>query len=164
MDQLVQRETPAQREVWKRKILELREDAKSLRRLGEDFDRRMNANLRHQRERDELLRRRKQKSTPSNIDERDMSNLADEGQSLQQSQGMVSELIASGESSLHGLIEQRQRLGGVTKVVLEMGNRLGFTQATMRIIERRDITDAYLVAGCMIVTCLVLYVVWFVEW
>lgn len=164
MDQLVQRETPAQREVWKRKITELREDARSLRRLGEDYDRRMNANLRHQRERNELLRRRKQRTTHGNVDERDMANLADEGQSLQQSHYMVSDLLASGEQSLNSLTDQRQRMGGVTRVLFDMGNRLGLTQSTMRIIERRDITDAYLVFGGMIVTLIVLYVVWFVEW
>jgi Golgi SNAP receptor complex protein 2 len=164
MDQLVLRETPEQRQVWQRKIYELREDAKSLRRLGEDHDRKMNANLRHQRERDELLRRRRQRTTNGNIDERDMSNLADEGQSLQQSQYMVSDYLTTGEASLNALIEQRQRLGGVTRVLFDIGNRLGLSQSTMRIIERRDITDAYLVFGGMVVTCIVLYLVWFVEW
>lgn len=164
MDQLVLRETPAQREVWKRKIVELREESKSLRRHGEDYDRRMNANVRHHRERDELLRRRKQRTTPSNIDERDMSNLADEGQSWQQSNSMVNDLIASGEASLNNLTDQRGRLGGITGVLFDMGNRLGLTQSTMRIIERRDITDAYLVFAGMIITLLVLYLVWFVEW
>jgi len=164
MDQLVLRETPAQREVWKRKIMELREDAKSLRRSGEDYDRRRNANVRHQRERDELLRRRKQRTNPSGVDERDMANLADEGKSLQQSTYMVGDLIASGETSLNNLQQQRQQMGGITGVLFDMGNRLGLTQSTMRIIERRDITDAYLVFGGMIVTILVIYVVWFVEW
>lgn len=164
MDELVLRETPAQREVWKRKIVELREDAKSLRRLGEDHDRKMNANLRHQRERDELLRRRKQRTSHSNTDERDMENLADEGKSLQQSQYMVSDLIGSGEASLNALIEQRQKLGGITGMLMSIGNRLNLSQSTMRIIERRDITDAYLVFGGMVVTLIVLYLVWFVEW
>jgi golgi SNAP receptor complex member 2 len=164
MEQLVQRETPAQREVWKRKILDLREDAKSLRRMGEDYDRRMNSNMRHQRERDELLRRRKQHTHHSNVDERDMSNLADEGQSLQQSQCMVGDLLASGEASLVGLRGQREKLGGITRTVMNISNRLGLTQSTMRIIERRDITDAYLVLGGMIVTLIVLYVVWFIDW
>jgi len=165
MESLVPKELPAQRDVWKRKILELREDAKQLRWQGEDQDRRMHANLRHQREREELLtRRRKPKTFGNNTDEHDMSNLADEGQSLQQSQYMVSELINSGQASLHGLIHQRQGLGRVTNILADMGNRLGLTQSTMRIIERRDITDAYLVFAGMVVTCLVLYVVWFVEW
>jgi golgi SNAP receptor complex member 2 len=164
MEQLVQRETPAQRDVWKRKILDLRDDAKSLRRMGDDYDRRMNANMRHQRERDELLRRRKQQTHHSNIDERDMSNLADEGQSLQQSQYMVGDILASGEASLMGLRGQREKIGGITRTVMNISNRLGLTQSTMRIIERRDITDAYLVLGGMIVTLVVLYVVWFIDW
>ena len=164
MEQLVQRETPAQREVWKRKILDLREDAKTFRRMGEDYDRKMHANLRHQRERDELLRRRKTQPRHTSVDEGDMSNLADEGQSLQQSQYMVGDLLASGEASLMGLRGQREKIGGVTKTLMNISNRLGLTQSTMRIIERRDITDAYLVFGGMIVTLIVLYVVWFVDW
>jgi len=93
-----------------------------------------------------------------------MANVADEGKSLQQSTYMVGDLIASGETSLNNLQQQRQQMGGITGVLFDMGNRLGLTQSTMRIIERRDITDAYLVFGGMIVTILVIYVVWFVEW
>ena len=56
---------------------------------------------------------------------------------------------------------QRQRLRGVRGVLTDIGNRLGVTQSTMRIIERRDITDAYLVAAGMVITGLVFYLVWF---
>jgi Golgi SNAP receptor complex protein 2 len=70
-------------------------------------------------------------------------------------------LIDQGQASLNGLIEQRQRLRGVNRMVFDIGNRLGLSQSTMKIIERRDITDAYLVAGGMIVTILVIYFVWF---
>ena len=59
MEQLVQRETPAQREVWRRKILELREDAQSIRRQAQYYDRMVNTNLRQQREREDLMRRRR---------------------------------------------------------------------------------------------------------
>jgi Golgi SNAP receptor complex protein 2 len=74
---------------------------------------------------------------------------------------MVFGLIDQGQASLNGLIEQRQRLRGVNRMVFDIGNRLGLSQSTMKIIERRDITDAYLVAGGMIVTILVIYFVWF---
>ena len=158
MDNLVTRETPAQREVWKRKILELREDARSTRRQGEHYDRMVHANVRQQRERDELLTRRRRRGTGG---EHDMNKLAEEAQSLDQSQMMVGELLASGQASLSGLVEQRQRLRGVKRVVLDIGNRLGLSNSTMRIIERRDITDAYLVFGGMIITCIVIYLCWF---
>lgn len=158
MEQLVLRETPAQRQVWKRKILELREDAQAIRRQGEHYDRMVNANVRQQRERDELLTRRRSRAAGA---EGDMQNLAEEAQSLDQSQMMVGDLISSGEASLTGLVEQRQRMRGVKKVVFDIGNKLGITNSTMRVIERRDITDAYLVFAGMIVTCIVIYFCWF---
>lgn len=159
MDDLVTRETPAQREVWKRKILELRHDALGIRRQGEHYDRMVHANVRQQRERDELLTRRRKRANPGA--EHDMNNLAEEASSLDQSQNMVGDLLSSGQASLGGLVEQRQRMRSVKRVVLDIGNRLGLSNSTMRIIERRDITDAYLVFGGMIVTCIVIYFCWF---
>lgn len=156
MEQLVLRETPAQRQVWKRKILELREDAAAIQRQGEHYDRMVNANVRHQKERDELLTRRKSRTA-----ENDMQNLAEEAQSLGQSQMMVGDLLSSGEASLTGLVEQRQRMRGVKKMVVNIGNKLGISNSTMRIIERRDITDAYMVFAGMVVTCIVIYFCWF---
>mmetsp|Transcript_34054 Transcript_34054/g.78534 ORF Transcript_34054/g.78534 Transcript_34054/m.78534 type:complete len:209 (+) Transcript_34054:1836-2462(+) len=157
MDQLVHRETPYQRDVWKRKILELREDGKTMQRQAQKLDRVVNKNKRIQKDREELLRRRRKRPE----DESDLSQLAEEAQSLQNSSNMMNELIVTGEASLHGLVHQRQQLRGVRKVVMEMGNRLGLAQATMRIIERRDISDAYLVFAGMIVTCIVIYFCWF---
>ena len=158
MDELVLRETPTQRQVWKRKILELREDSTTIRRQGEHYDRMVSANVRQQRERDELLTRRRSRAVGA---ESDMQNLAEEAQSLDQSQMMVGDLLSSGQASLSGLVEQRQRMRGIKRVVFDIGNRLGISNSTMRIIERRDITDAYLVVGGMVVTCIVIYFCWF---
>jgi Golgi SNAP receptor complex protein 2 len=160
MNQLVLRETPAQREVWKRKIQELRDESEGIRRQGEHYDRIVNTNVRHQKERDELLTRRRQRKEYSSVEERDLTNLADEAQSWQQSQYMVSDLIANGEASLNSLVEQRQRLGGVSKFLGQIDDRLGISNSTMRIIERRDITDAYFVLGGCVITCIVIYFVW----
>ena len=160
MEQLVRRETPAQREVWKRKIQELREDSIAIRRQGEHYDRIVNINVRHQRERDELLTRRRQRNEYSSVEERDLSNLADEAQSWQQSQYMVSDLIANGEASYNSLIQQRQGLSGVTRYLGQISDSLGLSNSTMKIIERRDVTDAYFVFGGCVITCIVIYFVW----
>lgn len=161
MEKLVLRETPAQREVWRRKIHELREDAVAIRRQGEHYDRIVNTNVRHQKERDQLLTRRKQRKQYSSSDEQDLSNLADEAQSWQQSHYMVNDLIGQGEAQLAGLVEQRGRLGGITRFMGQIGDSLNISNSTMKIIERRDVTDAYFVlAGCVI-TCIVIYLVWF---
>lgn len=156
MEELVLKETPAQRQVWKRKISELRQESASLQQQGAatEYSRRSNSHL-YQAQRDEILRRRNRRNNDG-----DLQNLADENQSLEQSHFMVDELISQGQTSLTSLVEQRQRLRGVSRVVADIGNRLGLTQSTMRIIERRDITDAYLVAAGMAVTILVIYFVW----
>jgi golgi SNAP receptor complex member 2 len=161
MNQLVLRETPAQREGWKRKIQELREEAESLRRQGESYDRIVNTNVRHQREREELLTRRKQRREYNEAGEQDLTNLADEAQSWQQSQYMVSDLIANGEASLNSLVDQRGRMAGVSTFLGRIGDGLNISNSTMRIIERRDITDAYFVLGGCVITCIVIYFVWF---
>jgi len=161
MNKLFLREAPAQREVWKRKIQELREEAEGLRRQGENYDRIVNTNVRHQKERDELLTRRRQRKEYSSTEERDNLNLSDEAKSWNQSQYMVTDLLANGEASLNSLVEQRQRMTGVSKFLGQIDDRLGISNSTMKIIERRDITDVYFVLGGCVITCIVIYFTWF---
>lgn len=161
MTQLVMRERPGQREGWKRKIQELRVEADGIRRQGEHYDRMVNTNVRHKKERDELLTRRKKRKDFSSEGERDMSNLADEGKSWQQSNYMVNDLIANGEASLMNLKEQRERMTGVSRFLGQIDDKLGISNTTMKIIEQRDITDAYLIAFLSVVTLIVIYFVWF---
>jgi golgi SNAP receptor complex member 2 len=90
-----------------------------------------------------------------------MEQLAREGQHWQSSAGMVDDIIQTADASYASLREQRQRLRGASRVVADMADALGLTQTTMKIIARRDITDAYLIAAGMVVTLIVLYVTWF---
>mmetsp|Transcript_29973 Transcript_29973/g.44045 ORF Transcript_29973/g.44045 Transcript_29973/m.44045 type:complete len:209 (-) Transcript_29973:1441-2067(-) len=158
MDSLVDRETPAQREMWRRKIKELRDDAAAVRRQGQHYDRLMSAGFRQERERNELMARRRRRDAARENDE---SNLADESTSLDQSRIMMNDLLASGSASLNSLVEQRRRLKGAKRMVLDIGNRLGLSNSTMRMIEQRDATDFYIVIGGMAITVIVLYVCWF---
>lgn len=158
METLVLRETPAAREKWKRKIAELRQESSTLRQQGTAADvyhKRRTAS--YQAERQELMLRRRNRGGEA---ESDVQHLAQEATSLDQSQFMVNSLIGQGEASLTDLRSQRDRLRGVRSILTNIGNSLGITQSTMRIIERRDITDAYLVAAGIVVTCLVFYLVW----
>ena len=108
MENLSFKETPAQREMWKRKILELREDAQSIRRQGEHYDRMVSAGIRQRRERDELLSRRRKNRTNNNGDE--MQQLSEEADSLQNSNMQMNDLLASGQASLSSLVAQRSRM------------------------------------------------------
>jgi Golgi SNAP receptor complex protein 2 len=162
MENLALKETPAQREMWKLKILELREDSQSIRRQGEHYDRMVSAGVRQRRERDELLARRRHNRTNGgggNVDE--MQQLAEEADSLANSQGMMNELLASGQANLSNLVGQRSRMRWVNRKMFDIGNKIGLSNSTMRMIEKRDATDAYLVLGGMIVTLLVIYFLYF---
>ena len=158
MESLVERETPAQREMWRRKIKELREDAVAIRKQGEYFDRVVSANYRQEQERNQLMARRRRRAKGNETDEQ---NLADERNSLDQSRVMMNGLLASGSASLNSLVAQRQRLKGIKRTVLDIGNKLGLSNTTMRMIETRDATDFYIVLGGMVMTIIIIYVVFF---
>ena len=168
MEQLLLRETPAQRQVWKQKITSTRQEAADLQQQAQAAEyyyaskqqqqQQRNPYSSHQRDREEVLRHRRRGVGA----EDDMQHLAQESQSLQQSQSAVMNLISQGQDSLDGLYRQRQQLRGVQRVIVGIDDALGLSQSTMRIIERRDITDAYFVAAGMVVTLIVIYVVWFV--
>ena len=161
LEQLLHRETPAQREMWRRKILELREEAISIQRQSDYYNRMVNNNVRIQKEREELLtRRRRRKNEGLGEQESTMQNLTHESQSLQNSTNMVGELLVSGQAQLNSLVDQKNRMRSVKRTVLIMGNKLGLSNKTMEKIKKIDETDFYLVIGGMVVTMIVLYVVW----
>ena len=163
MENLALRETPAQREMWKRKILELREDSQSIRRQGEHYDRMVSAGVRQRREREELLARRRHNRTNGRGggDADEMQQLAEEADSLTNSHGMMNELLASGQANLTNLVGQRSRMRWVNRKMFDIGNKIGLSNSTMKMIEKRDATDAYLVLGGMVVTLLVIYFLYF---
>mmetsp|Transcript_14869 Transcript_14869/g.21276 ORF Transcript_14869/g.21276 Transcript_14869/m.21276 type:complete len:212 (+) Transcript_14869:129-764(+) len=161
MESLVSHEAPAQREVWRRKILELREDAASLRRQGEYYHRMVSANARQMKNREEILTRRRTARRNTNGDaESALNDLTDESQSVSNSQMMVGELLMSGQAQLNSLVKQRQSMRGIKRMVLNIGTKIGLSTSTMRMIERRDITDAYLVFGGICTTLVVMYFCW----
>jgi golgi SNAP receptor complex member 2 len=162
-EHLLTRETPEQRVVWNRKVLELREDVQNIRmQLDRFLHSSSKSSSTYTRDRTELLtrRRRRGQDQPSE-DEKDLNNLAEEAQSWQHSTVMVDDLLSSGQASLENLVRQRSRLRGIRKVITDIADRLGITALTMKIIERRDTTDGYLVLAGMIVTCLVIYLCYF---
>ena len=162
LEQLLHKESPAQREMWRRKILELREEALSIQKQSDYYHRMVNNNVRIQKEREELLtRRRRRKNEGLGGQENMMQNLAHESQSLMNSQNMVGELLVNGREQLNSLYDQRNRMRGIKRTVLNMGNKLGLSHATLDKIKKIDEGDALLVFGGMFVTSIVIYVFWF---
>lgn len=166
MEGMLPRETPSQRQVWGMKLRELREEVANLQRQGDYYNCMVMHRSNYDRERNDLLalrRRNRRRGIEDNGTRttEEMNDLVEESDSWASSQNMVSELIGSGQASLSSLAEQRQRLKGVKRVIFQITNKLGLSNSLMRIVERRDATDAYLVFGGMILTLIVLYLCWF---
>jgi golgi SNAP receptor complex member 2 len=157
METLVTKEIPSQRLIWQRKISELRQEAQLL----QQQQRPPSHKSTYASQRDELMQLRQRRAHPNHATEGDVQNLSKESQSIHSSHTMVLDILQSGEASYHELRQQRQQLSALSSLLSTIDSRLGLSRMTMQIIERRDITDAYYVLAGMIITCIVLYVTWF---
>lgn len=70
----------------------------------------------------------------------------------------VDDMLSTGHSTLESLRSQRDRLKGVQKIILNMGNTLGLSNHTMKIIEKRISEDKYVLYIGMVVTLLVIFI------
>lgn len=104
-------------------------------------------------ERNELFNRSKM---PSSI----MGALDEEGQSLDRSGNVMSNLLESAGSSLNELALQRERMKGTQRKVLDMLTTLGVSSSTIRVIERRNVVDRAIVFGGMFVTLVCFYLLY----
>jgi Golgi SNAP receptor complex protein 2 len=163
--ELLPKEVPSQRIVWKQKILEVRNDVMTIRKQCDVYQTRILEAQRRDYERNELMQTRRRRvgnvSSNDSNSQRIMNDLADESVSLRNSNNIVGELISIGQDQLSHLNIQRQKMMGIKTSLLRMGNKLGLSHSTMRMIERIDVMDFYLVLAGMIVTSMVLYFVWF---
>jgi Golgi SNAP receptor complex protein 2 len=164
MEALVSRELPAHRGVWRQKILELREDTASIRKQIEYYNRMVNSNVKQDLEREYLLKRRLPDGRYTNIGgfvdaEKGMSNLMDESESLCNSNFMVQEMLLCGQMHLKNLTNQRTRMMDVKRIVLDIGNKVGITNITMKMIDKRESCDIILMYSGLIIILVVIFFV-----
>ncbi|CAM9657691.1 unnamed protein product, partial [Ectocarpus sp. 12 AP-2014] len=105
LESLVGQERPTQREDWRRKLRELRNEHAFLRDQLGRFDQGRRKVGQEAKEREELLARR-HAALPSSV----MDAYAEEGSSLLRSRRMVGDYLQTGQASLTSLVEQRSRL------------------------------------------------------
>lgn len=79
--------------------------------------------------------------------------------SLQNAHHGVDEMIMSGTSILSSLVNQRDTLKAAKTKLMTIGNVLGLSNHTMKLIERRFSEDKIILFGGMILTMLVLFIV-----
>lgn len=155
LEALVGQERPAQREDWRRKLRELRNERDHLRdQLGKlDLGRRKLSQ--EARERENLLARRNA-ALPASV----MDAYAEEGSSLLRSRRMVGDYMQTGQESLASLVDQRSRLKNAHRKVLDMANILGLSNSILRVADRREAMDRLMVLGGVIFTSAFLWWMW----
>ena len=73
----------------------------------------------------------------------------------------VDEMMETGSNILSSFRQQGSTLKGVHRKVLDMANSLGLSNNVLRLIERRTEQDWVILVVGMVVTCIVMYFVWY---
>ncbi|CAD7092917.1 unnamed protein product [Hermetia illucens] len=107
--------------------------------------------------REQLLNRRFTSNQETAIDLADAA--LDHNNSLMNAHQGVDEMMFTGSSILDSLRSQRETLKGARKRILDIGNTLGLSNHTMRLIEKRLSEDKYILYGGMFVTLLVIVLI-----
>ncbi|KAF1779602.1 GOSR2/Membrin/Bos1 [Phytophthora cactorum] len=165
LDSLVQTSAkPAERDTWTKRLQQLRSETHALGSTLEQHIYSVNRRAVEARERESLMSRRNAGFDSGN----GAMYAAQESESLQRSSQMVSDLTSLSQSILGDLGEQRDRMkvrGSMMKEgenvrtkLLDIANRLGLSSSLLRVIERRDTVDFWIVIGGMIFTLVFLYV------
>lgn len=158
IDGKVANESKAMRDNSKRRLTALRSDHMRIRNSLDSFLKRQEK-LNYSYQRKELFAGASQGSRYENRNDEALDRA--ESGSLDRSSNMINDYIASGQETLNELLGQRERLKGVQRQVLDIMNYLGIGNSIMKAIERRDLTDKYLVFGGMAVILLVIFIIVF---
>ena len=66
-------------------------------------------------------------------------------------------MIEHGENVLGSIKGQSEMLKGVKSKMLNVGNALGLSRTLIKMIDRRSVSDRYLLVIGMIVTCIIMF-------
>lgn len=84
-----------------------------------------------------------------------------ENSSLGHSSRMMDDYLAQGKETLGNLLSQRERIKSVQRKVLDILNYLGLSNTIIRVVERRDTVDRWIVyIGMLLITFLVFFLFW----
>ena len=157
LENLVHREPPNRREVWRSRVERLAQDFYGFRASVERHWQRMSQSERERRIRSELFdgRTSEDSSGSSAVDA-----YLKEAESLERSKNYVNSLKEYGTSVLKQMDEQGDLLKSARRKVWDVANTLGLSNSLMKIIQRRERGDKWLVYGGMLVTTSVLAGLW----
>ncbi|OAY41894.1 membrin-11 [Manihot esculenta] len=148
-----------QRDLWKRKVEQVAEEAESLKQSLDRYFSRNQRRMREAQERAELLGR-------ANGESSHVLRIFDEEaqamQSVQNSKRMLQESLSTGAAILSKYSEQRERLKNAQRKALDVLNTVGLSNSVLRLIERRNRVDRWIKYVGMLITLAILY--FLVSW
>ncbi|WCJ43579.1 membrin 11 [Euphorbia peplus] len=143
-----------QRDLWKRKVEQVSEEAESLKQSLDRYVARNQRRMREAQERAELLGR-------ANGESSHVLRIFDEEaqamQSVQNSKRMLEESLSTGSAILSKYSEQRERLKRAQRKALDVLNTVGLSNSVLRLIERRNRVDRWIKYMGMLITVVILY-------
>ncbi|XP_046393461.1 Golgi SNAP receptor complex member 2 [Ischnura elegans] len=146
------------RQATKLKVDNLKYDNQHMKAALRIFQSRLREREREMQEREELMSRRWERETT--VKDKETTILIDHSlqhnMSLQNANRGVDDMLRSGSGILDGLRDQRTRLKGTQRRMLDLVNVLGLSDATMRLIERRASQDKFILIGGMAATLIII--------
>eukprot|EP00741_Cyanophora_paradoxa_P002404 tig00000076_g2329.t1 len=151
LDGLVAMEPGQRREMWRKKSNQVADEYTALRSSMDTYMERTFRKQKEAADREALFRGRQQ---VQGGDSHVINMLTNERTSLNRSHAAVEGMLTQGADVLRNLVGQRERLKRVQRRMLDVMNSLGLSNTIMRMIERREYTDRWLVYSGMAFTVL----------
>lgn len=146
----------SQRQNNRMRVDQLKYDSRHLSAALNSWSNRVMRQQREEAEREALLGR---KFTTNDHVDIFIDHSAQYNNSLNNTVHGIDDLLHQGNSVLDSLRSQRLTLKGTHKRLIDIGNTLGLSNTTMRLIEQRTKQDGFILITGMILTCVVIVLV-----
>ncbi|XP_015516507.1 Golgi SNAP receptor complex member 2 [Neodiprion pinetum] len=156
LDILCMKGPVSQRQNAKMRVDQLKYDSRHLAAALNSWRSQLTRRQREETEREALLSK---KFTPNDQIDIMIDHNLQHNSSLRNATHGMDDLIQHGSGILEGLRSQRSTLKGAHKRLVDIGNILGLSNTTMRLIEQRARQDGLILIAGMVFTCLIIVLV-----
>jgi len=155
LDKLANEEAPNRKEMWIQRVKQLSDESVY---LESTFNRlyKFTETLREKETRRGLFDDASSRHGPA------INGYIEEHSSLQRSTNIIDQLITQAHHSMDSLGRQRALLKNAQKHVLTVMNTLGLSNSVIKLSERRETLNKWMVWGCMLLTLFIMFMTyWF---
>ena len=142
------RENANKRDVWKRKVEAVSEEVHLLRTSLDKWGSREQRRMVEQQDREELLSR----ADAGRRVKQEMDEEAQMAGSVARSKRAIEEIYEQGSNILVSMAGSRERLKRAHRRVLDVINSVGLGETLLKLIEKRQNRDAWILYGGMVLT------------